>query len=533
MKLRLALLPLLAIPFFAACSAAESDEASDEQDLADFYGEWASEYVVTGSSTVTIEPNLAKASADAKMKRAKVLVDLKNIQIGWFLNSYLTDKEDEEANVDYGGFSAMTRFGSYANAKITAVDETTFRFDYQVNVGGSKRLIDMLPGKKVDGGKKIPLVMGKLTNEDLARTETNKEWYRGAPWSEFDPTKMSKDQLENIELFVKPAEASSDAYLAYDRLFADGEVSIGVHYGWDKETRTDISLSREFYDSLVKDGYKSPVGSYDKYLRTSGPLTKTITSSKKPITVKIWIFHPGGQGVAGPDPDTDEGGKELEADMRTSLGEREVVIFKGHSGPMYGFALANWNRTAEGDLDDSKIPTLKMPSTYQIVFANGCETYGLGESFFQIPSKADHKNLNVITTTSFANLINDSANLALIDAITNNKNGKLVPSKVSEVTGVMDNKQGWGFSTMFGIHGVAANPKYDPLADRSKLCTACKTTDKGNDGDRCTLLPSKQRIWTYDCIDDTGCPDKYTCKPVKVGATVKSKQCVPKTQRCE
>lgn len=45
--------------------------------------------------------------------------------------------------------------------------------------------------------------------------------------------------------------------------------------------------------------------------------------------------------TAATDPDTDAGGKVLEDLARASLKTRDVVIYSGHSGPFYGFALAN------------------------------------------------------------------------------------------------------------------------------------------------------------------------------------------------
>ena len=204
---------------------------------------------------------------------------------------------------------------------------------------------------------------------------------------------------------IKAQTTSSDAWLAYDRLLADGEISIAVHFGWDYWDRYDLKGSRNLYNYLVAQGFASPVASYDKMDRTSGPLTKTIKSNGKPVNVKIWIFHPGDPAnhVLGPDPDTDAGGKILEADMRDSLAHREVIVFEGHSGPLYGFALANWRKTDEGDMDDSKLPTAEMPRSYQIVLANGCDTYDLGQAFWANPAKSDHTSLNVITTTNFSN----------------------------------------------------------------------------------------------------------------------------------
>ncbi len=534
MRHALFLVPFLSI---AACSASQADDSDDEQiEALNFQGGWVAEYTVSTSVNVTLEANLANATPEKKLARAKELVRLKNIQVSWFLNAFLAHKEDEQSNANYGGFAALTRFGSEADAVPEAVDATTYRFKYKVTIGGTRTLIDSLPGRKLAGVKTFPLSVGKLSNQDLAKLEYNHEWYREAPWDTFDPKAVPAGQVEQLQMTIAAEPKTSDAYLAYDRLFADGELTIAVHYGWDYAQRTDISSSRKLFDSLVKAGYKAPAGNYAAYDASKmGPLTKTITSNGKPVVVKFSIFHPGdaSQGVPGPDPDTDAGGKELERQMRESFAKREVVIFKGHSGPLYGFALANWRVTNEGDLDDSKIPGLEMPSTYQIVFANGCETYAMGEAFWKNPAKKDQKSLNLITTTNFANLSTDSAVDTLIAALTNQKSGKVVPSTISALTNGMDKGQGWGFNTMFGVHGVDANPKYDPMADTSKLCKPC--SGAAGDGDRCTKLPSGARVWSYDCLDDSGCPANYNCRAITSVSTgdLKAKRCLPKTLKCE
>ena len=45
----------------------------------------------------------------------------------------------------------------------------------------------------------------------------------------------------------------------------------------------------------------------------------------------------------------------LEADLRNSMKTRDIVVFEGHAGPFYGFSMANWNKTNEGDFDDSEM----------------------------------------------------------------------------------------------------------------------------------------------------------------------------------
>ena len=425
------LLTLFALALMAAGCGASLDTASDDDVIVpagkedDFFSAAAAEYWVAGTGTVTVEDGLTDAAA---LERAKELVQLKNVAVSWFLNTYLTDKEDEDANKTYGGFAGLTRFASEADGALTTTDHRSFQFPYKVQVGGAKNLVSKL------GGGQFTLSLGKVSNDDLARLEYNHEWYRDSPWDAFDPSKLT----------------AADAWLAYDRLLADGEISIAVHFGWDYWDRYDLKGSKNLYNFLVDNGFASPVASYDAMDRTSGPLTRTIKSNGKSVVVKIWIFHPGDPAnhVLGPDPDTDAGGKILEADMRDSLAHREVIVFEGHSGPLYGFALANWRKTAEGDMDASKIPPAQMPRSYQIVLANGCDTYDLGQAFWMNPAKSNHENLNVITTTNFSNAGTEASAERLLKALFNQTGNKLVPVKVSELTKGLDGDQGSGFQTM-------------------------------------------------------------------------------------
>ncbi|MGZ3440233.1 MAG: hypothetical protein ACXVDD_11990 [Polyangia bacterium] len=528
------LLTLFALALMAAGCGASLDAANDDDVIVpegkedDFFSSGAAEYWVAGTGTVTVEDGLTDAAA---LKRAKELVQLKNVAVSWFLNTYITDKEDTDTNKAYGGFAALTRFASEADGALTTTDHKTFQFPYKVQVAGAKTLISKL------GGGQFTLALGKVSNADLARLEYNHEWYRDSPWDAFDPSKLTADQLEKMAMTITKQTASTDAWLAYDRLLADGEISIAVHFGWDYWDRYDLKGSKNLYNFLVDNGFASPVASYDKMDRTSGPLTRTIQSNGKPVVVKIWIFHPGDPAnhVLGPDPDTDAGGKILEADMRDSLAHREVIVFEGHSGPLYGFALANWRKTDEGDMDDSKIPTAQMPRSYQIVLANGCDTYDLGQAFWLNPAKSDHENLNVITTTNFSNAGTEASAERLLKALFNQTGNKLVPVKVSDLTHGLDGDQGYGFQTMYGVHGVDHNPKYDPMSDASKLCASC-TSDAGcgADGNRCTKISTSVKACTFACIDDSGCPSGYSCRAV-AGATsrsIKTHQCVPTSLRC-
>jgi hypothetical protein len=101
--------------------------------------------------------------------------------------------------------------------------------------------------------------------------------------------------------------------------------------------------------------------------------------------------------------------RQLIEDMRASLATRDVILYGGHSGPFYGFALANWRMTDEGDLDDSELESVEMPvGRYQIVVADGCDTYRMGAAFGRNPAHPDLRDLDVVTTTSFSDALEPS-----------------------------------------------------------------------------------------------------------------------------
>ena len=224
------LVPAIALFALGAtgCSSSIDSTDSSEQNL-DYYSQSAKEYFVSGTSTVTLESTLSGATDAAKEARAKELVALKNVGISWFLNQYLATKEDEDANKSYGGFSALTKFSSETDAAVKKTGELTYSFTYKVEVAGQKQLVEALPGTSDGaGGKTFTLQVGKVSNDDLARLDTNHEWYRSAPWGTFDPTKVSADNLESIDMAIVaqlPARSSASRRAARA---ADGSPQAGA-----------------------------------------------------------------------------------------------------------------------------------------------------------------------------------------------------------------------------------------------------------------------------------------------------------------
>jgi len=71
------------------------------------------------------------------------------------------------------------------------------------------------------------------------------------------------------------------------------------------------------------------------------------------------------------------------------------------------------------------------------------------------------------------------------------------------------------------------------LSDASKLCKRCTNNAAcGADGNRCTNIKSGLKDCTFACIDDTGCPTRYSCRNIVSGGTVITKQCVPTSLSC-
>lgn len=541
------LFPVLGCAFILAlgCSASDSPAPGgsvpeDETQIVtpgkedNFLSNTAQEYMVEGVTSVTIEDSLASADEATKLARVHELIPLKQIVIGWFLNAYLVEKSNDDSNKEYGGFSGLTKNGAYEDLEVVALDSVTYQFKFRQEFGGKLDLLDKLPTTLGEDGRRyFDLTIGKISNEDMARLETNAEWYRSSPWSSFDPSKVDASRLETVTLAVWPEPRSIDAWFDYNRLF-DGKLTMGIHFGWDYHNNYHIEHSKDVYNWLVgSEGFSSPAASYDEYTRASGPLTKTIDANGKSVQVEISLYW--GKPGSDTDPDTNAGGKQLEADMIESFRTRDVIMFSGHSGPFYGFALANWRKTDEGDLDDSEIPLLEMPADkYQVVIAEGCDTFSLGQSFRDNPNKAGAKNIDIITTTSYSNA---STSAAVRDSITalvgTQSGGSHYPKTYLTYLRDMDSNSYW-FSTMYGVHGIDDNPHGHPYAAVENLCKPCSADAAcGGVGNKCSRLNTDEKICTFECTDDDGCPNGYRCQSAASGNTITTKLCAPVNGTCE
>ena len=516
-----------------ACDDGESKAEEDEFVVVvpgkadNFFSQSAQEYTVTGEYYVEVESWLEGEEAEA---RAYELINLKQIAVNWFLLQYLTGPEDDH-NIKY---KSLTKNGSYEDLEVRQDEEDTnkYWFKFQQEIGGQMDLIDELPTTIGDDGlHRFTLPVGVVRNSTLEDLELNSEWYRSSPWSGFDPLKVNPDQVEYIDLTIQAQPRSNDAFIDYAQLYADGVVTMGIHFGWDYHNDYHIVHSKDIYNYLVNNlGFDSPVDSYDDYTRTSGPLTRTIDANGKEVRFEISLYW--GQPGTDTDPDTDAGGRTLEDDMRKSFSEREVIVFSGHSGPFYGYALANWRKTDEGDLDDSEVAGLNMPSSYQVVLSEGCETYALGEAFWSNPAKEGEKNLDIITTTNFSNASTAGVVRNFIRAIIGDDYGKHSPWTYGDLLEKLDDNSSW-FQSMYGVHGIDDNPTLHPYAVVENFCGSCeRDSDCGPAGNRCVTL-GDERVCTAECLNDDSCPAGYDCVDIARSAWIEEKACIPANYTCE
>ncbi len=504
-----------------------ADEADDPEDSVfvddskadDFFSTSAAEFILEGKSTVTIDAALASAPQAERLAAAKKLVGYKQIAVAWFVTQYLVAKEHDAANASFGGFSGLAKAGAFQDLGITErADKITFDFTFRQLAAGGKNLMSQLPIRTVNGKPSFDLEIGKPSNTQLAQLETNNEWYRQAPWTSWNPATVSAEQKENITFSMTRERESTDAFFDIASLTADGKLDIDVHFGWDYHSEYHLKHSRSFFTWLKNQGFSAPVASWDVMTHETGAFKRTVKADGKNVNVEV-RFYFGKPGTAT-DPDTDAGGIVLENLARASLKTRDVVVYSGHSGPFYGFALANWKKTSEGDLDDSEMRTMELRSDYQVVLAEGCDTYQIGEAFKENPAKAG-KNVDVITTMSFSNASSPATVQNFLAAVlARDSASNLRPQPVSTLLTKLDSET-WGFTPMYGMHGIDDNPKVVPFAKTATFGKTCSVnTDCGGPGNLCVgTTATGGKKCTAACAADPGCGAGYTCKAVASSAS--------------
>jgi hypothetical protein len=551
MKLTFARLAVLALLAAVGCSSSSDDGGGGPNGDStgtivppgkadNYYSTNAQEYTVTGSTFATIDSTcLSRHASDPDAQKVCSLesITLKNFSIAWFLNQYVISKH-EATNQDWGGFTAMTRPESYEALEVSDPDvDGKFSYRFTSELSGPLDLLSQIPTQPCGEDKCFTLEVPVLPNSTLSKLDTGSEWYRSAPFNAYDPGTYSAEK-ESLELTIKPYPRSNDAYLEYQKLFAPEQLAkagnalrIGIFVGWDYNTdRFDLQTAKELYRWLTEDeGFKSPVASYEDLKIDSGNFQKTIKVNGKDVVVQVLLVHPG-QG----DPTNETFAGQMKSSMIKAFGERQIVIYEGHAGPLYGFSLSDWNQTVTGELDDTELPGLILPENfYQIVLASGCDTYMVADSLYENPVKQGRVDLDVITTTSFSNAAGHGrTSKVLLDAVLNqDAGGQLKPEMYGEILRNLNNE--YWMTPLFGVHGIDDNPRVNPFADFSKLCEPCSSADQcGGYDSQCVDYGGGSKHCGTKCEVNNDCPDGYGCFDIRFGDTITTKVCAPSTMTC-
>ena len=222
-----------------ACAPAEAPDPGEVEDGVvvedgkedNFLSLSAREYVLEGRTTVTVP----EGTSEAEVKR---LVSLKQIAVAWFLNQYLVDKEHEDENASYGGFGAMAKNGDFAALELRKVNGTSWEFKTAQIIAGRTDLLRKLP---LESGV-LTLEIGKPSNEELARLETNHEC-----------TVTRRGRRGSVEGHRRP----------------EGDPRLAVRERWHRPTRGGTTMPC------------SPTASWTSTCTSAGTTTTPITSSTR------------------------------------------------------------------------------------------------------------------------------------------------------------------------------------------------------------------------------------------------------------
>lgn len=522
------------LPALLAAGCAEPGEPAGRRMLpADYRGPDVREYFVEGVSTVVVEPSYVGEAE--RRARALELVGYKHVVIEWYLFQRVSDRLGGDRELLEGGLHAHVRNGATRDLELTEIGDGRYAFRFRAEISAPLELFDLFPGDEpdADGGpgdadpdeaggddtaadgaappdtesRLLRLQLPVLDNAEMARLEPGDEWYRSLLYSSFDPATYERE-LETIDLTVTPENRSLDGYIDHDRLLEDGRLTIGIHVGWDYYAeRYDRQHAIRVYDWLVGQGFHSPAESFDYYVLDSGPLTKTMRIDGRTVEVEVTLAH----SLQGDAADF-RFGRRLKDALLESFRDREVIVYLGHSGNHSGFLLANWYAVEPefGALVDYELPFIEMSDDYQIVLADGCQTYSLGEAFYANPAKTDRTNLDLVATTNFS-VTPDGAEHAiwLLQALFGRDGRAPRGTSYDELLAAYRPLE--TYMGLYGVHGIDDNPRRNPLADPMLFCAPCTADeDCGESGSAC-LRVGRAHACLPECLSDEGCPEGHTC----------------------
>ncbi len=518
----------LASTLFGCASNDAATPDDDYEIVADgkedsFRSPTALEFSAKADATVVL-PESARTLSDAdRLAQAQELVSAKLLQIGWFLNLWVADKEPTDANKAYGGYHAMARNTSVKSLSITAIDAVTYKFNFEATIAGQNSFLSLIGGTALGGGKRVDLQMGKVSNEALLAGG----WQSSYDVHSWDPSKVAAAQLETLPITIAKAPQSANAYLDYNKLYADGKLDVGVQFGWDYNAgRADLANAEQIYDELIGIGFTSPVGSFKDLKLDSAPLTRDGTYKGKPVKISVKLAHPGMVASASANA------LELRNALLDMLKTKEVVLFNGHAGVSGRLLPADFQSASAGNILPTEYPTLPLLDGYQVLLIEGCQTYArFTDGFRQNPLKkgphGELVNMDIVTSTSYTWTTQGAAAMeAILWPLVGTTTANIKPTTWDDILKAMNAAPNQ--TAFMGVNGIDNDPHAHPYARVDLLGRSCTaTTTCGGEGNVCARAAATSgKVCASMCIDDAGCPSTYKCQTLASSGTISGRACV-------
>lgn len=489
---RVLVLSLLALS--AACASTSDDGSESDESALDYRSTVGREYDIAGQATVTLSAADAALTGAARDEKIKELVRGKVDAVTRALDAELLRLWPESRREAEENIIVMLRQSTFGSEDIE-VDGDKLRFSYRAQAAGPTNMLDTLPLERTGESRVLQLKIGE------------------------------GDAAETLPLAFRVAEQVSDAYPKYQDLFADW-LDIAVHVGGDHyDPRNDLREAQAIYDELVTLGLKPPVAAFADLKLDSGAFVGAIDFGGKAIPVRATLVH---ADMAPADK------LDLLVDAyKKAASTADIVVYRGHAGTAMDFNGVVVHYNPRVAIAANEFKNLALPEKYQVFVFDGCETYaGYADKLYENPKK-NPGNADVITSVNFGSaLVKAESVRALLHGFLEQKalgaQKTFVPRSWDAILkGINDAKRG-AWTPIYGVHGLADNPKLSPLADRSKIGRACgANAECGGADSLCVRTSAGSRVCGAACTDDAGCPDGSRCRGVTSSRLGAIKQCLP------
>jgi len=476
----------------AACSAetaAEDTPVESADANLDYRATNGKEFDVTGTAEVVLAGADAALEGEARAAKIEELARLKIDAVTHALDAELLRLWPEDRRQNEKDIVAMIRMATPKRGNFM-VEGDRAAFSYWAQVAGPGDLLDTLPLVR-DGEKRL--------------------------------TKLNVDGAEVVLEWSAAAE-TADAYPQYAEMFADGVLDIAVHVGGDHyEPRNDLNESQAIYDELLALGLRSPVASFADLKLDSPPFVGSMDVAGKPIEVRATLVHADMAPVDHLD--------DLVAKFKARAKEADVVVYRGHAGTQLDYSGVVVHYNPRVAIPASDFDWLDLPTKYQLFVFDGCETYtGYADKLLENPTK-DEKNADIITSVNYGSgLVRAETVRALLHGLmdkTGATSARWVRRSWDAVLEKLNRAQTGSWTSIYGVHGLADNPKLSMLSDPAKIGKSCSQTSDCGSGDALCVATQSGRVCGGACTDDSACPESTKCTTVNSRTLGTIKQCLP------